>query len=340
MDKRTELISLAQGLLADGLVVRTWGNFSLRTEPGRFIITPSGRHYATMKADDLTDVGWDGQWTGPYKPSSEHPMHALVYEKFDEAGCVLHTHQPYASALSLSPKDIILNEAQASKLGQAILPVADYALPSTHGLHVNVGATLDRTGAQVILLASHGALIWARTSAEAHALGNALEEVAREIYEIRVGHAPSPKLNEIVSERTPAGIRFSVNGTAVTPDEATWANHMKIYAERKDTNAIVTCADSEAVTFCGSVLKPYLDDFAQIAGIKADSSTKHQVCLASNIAYCQGPDLAGATDVRLVLTKNARAARFGQAVGAKPIKAWECLLMNLIYRFKYSKQAK
>lgn len=337
---RTDLMRLSRQLLSDGLVVRTWGNFSLRQSDSTFIITPSGRHYETMQEADAAEVHLDGTWTGPFKPSSEHPMHAIVYDIFDSAGCVIHTHQPYASALSLSPRDIMLSEADATRLGQAMLPVATYALPSTHKLHVNVGKKLAETRTQILLLASHGALIWAETADEARRLANELEDVATRLYRDRVGVMPEVRLPALSSVRTGHLISYlGDQGQPVVPDEATRINHEKIYRTRPDVSAIQTCIDPEVLAFCGSTLKPYLDDFAQIAGVKADSSTKHGVVLAPNIAYCLGADMAGAHDVHLVLKKNARAARFAQVCDARPIAAWECLLMNIIYTKKYSKQA-
>ncbi|MDO5494882.1 MAG: class II aldolase/adducin family protein [bacterium] len=336
--KRAELVTLGRNLLADHLVVRTWGNFSVRTEGETFLITPSGRRYETMTEDDLAVVE-NGKGTGRYKPSSEHPMHALVYGAFPEAGCVLHTHQPYASALSLEAEDIPLDAEDAEALGQDTLPLAPYGLPSTSKLHRNVEQTLEKTRAQVILLRAHGALIWANGPAEARELGNALERVAQKLYRERVGTFGEEGRPLASSERTASGARFFIGPDEVTPDEATRANHLRIYAKRPDVGTIITNLDSEVQAFFGRRLLPYLDDFAQLVGRKADSSLGSNVVLTQSAAYCLGADLETATNVELVLEKNARAARIGEFAGTAPIAAWECVLMNQIYQRKYSKQA-
>lgn len=100
--KRAKLVELSHQLLSDGLVVRTWGNFSVRVSGGDFLITPSGHRYETMTEEELPLCTGSKDWSGPYKPSSEYPMHALTYRLFPQAQWVIHTHQPYASALSLS----------------------------------------------------------------------------------------------------------------------------------------------------------------------------------------------------------------------------------------------
>lgn len=333
--KRAELVELGHQLLADHLVVRTWGNFSLRLEGSTFLITPSGRRYETMQNEDLTVVNEDG-WTGPFKPSSEYPMHAATYARFPRAQTVIHTHQPYASALSLGSGDIELSEEDAEVLGQPTIPIAGYGLPSTGKLHKNVEATLERTGSRVILLKAHGAIIWAEDSAEARRLGNALEAIAKKIY-LRTIYGPGPYL-EVPAE----GSHSERGGGLVAdgrPNPGEEADHCRIYANRPDVGAIITVTDRDVRAFVGSTLKPYLDDFAQLVGIKADGSVKHNLILTKHRAYAVGPDLEAAQNVASVSIKNARAARYATAHLASPINVLECILMNQIYQRKYSKQA-
>ena len=55
-----------------GLVERTWGNISARISETRFVITPSGLAYETMRPEHLAVYDYaHGSWHGPYKPSSE-----------------------------------------------------------------------------------------------------------------------------------------------------------------------------------------------------------------------------------------------------------------------------
>ena len=136
--KRAKLVKLSHQLLSDGLVVRTWGNFSVRGSADDFLITPSGRRYETMTEEELPLCTGSKDWSGPYKPSSEYPMHALTYRLFPQAQWVIHTHQPYASALSLAKKDFPLDEEAQAALGQEVLPVAPYGLPSTKKLHLSL----------------------------------------------------------------------------------------------------------------------------------------------------------------------------------------------------------
>lgn len=352
---RAALIELSHHLLDDGLVVRTWGNFSVRpasdTAPDHFLITPSGRDYRTMAEEDLAEVDLDGSWTGPFKPSSEHPMHAIVYRTHPDVGCVIHTHQPYASALSLWGRDVPLSPEQAERLGQDSLTVAAYGLPGTKKLHEGVRQALARHDGRIVLLTAHGALIFGRTPEETRALANELESVARQIHTARLDGprrgAPepgsaTPAKDSVVtrSELIDGSVRFfDADGERVRPDIPTRQAHERLYRSRPGTRAVVVNTDHDVLA-CGTSLKPYLDDFAQIAGLVADGSGRHAVTLGPTAALCTGGDVEEATNISLVLSKNAKAARIGRALGHGPIKAWECLLMNRVYALKYSKQAK
>lgn len=336
--ERAALIALAHQLLDDGLVVRTWGNVSVRLPEGGFVITPSGRSYTSMREADLPVVQLDESWVGPYRPSSELPMHALVYRGRPKVGCVVHTHQPYASALSQSGADVRLDAAQRGRLGQDRIPLAAYGLPGTKQLHRGVERALDGFSGHAVLMRAHGALVFAATPDEARRLARGLEAVAREVYTEIVGPSPAPVPTDVArSELADGQIRyFDESGERVTPSIATRQRHEAVYRARPRTRAVVATSDPEVLA-CGPVLKPYLDDFAQIAGLQADASGRRTVTLAPDVALCAGRDADEAANVRLVLEKNARAARVARASGRKPIAAWECLLMNRVYQLKYSK---
>ncbi|GAB3081703.1 class II aldolase/adducin family protein [Corynebacterium aquatimens] len=352
-DKRSRLVRLGHELLDDGLVVRTWGNFSLRSDGGHFLVTPSGRRYETMREADIDDVDPEGNWTGPYKPSGETPMHKLTYESFPDAGCVVHTHQPYASALTFESSPIELTAEEAAELGQDVIPVAPYALPTTPMLHRNVKKTYGKFPLRVTLLKAHGALLWSDNAEETRRLGNALEKIAESRYWAKLSRTEPEAQPLVHSERVGQGVRyFTTDGpvrpddlttgagsTDIEPDAETREIHEIIYARQPDARVIVNTRDSEVATFFAAELRPYLDDFAQLVGQKADDSCTYAATLTRNNAFCAGRDLDEANAVRLVLEKNARAARYARFHKGKPINKVEAALMRLIYMKSYSKQA-
>lgn len=139
------------------------------------------------------------------------------------------------------------------------------------------------------------------------------------------------------------------------------AIHFAVYNARKDVNYIIhsDLPEVHACSIIGKKLRPLLDDFAQIAGPtvkcvtyhdkaktlkKIGKSLKHgrnAVLIKDNGALCVGSDKFNAEATEMVVDKNAKAY-MGAYLFDKisPINAFESKLMNIVYRVKYSKQAK
>ena len=98
---RSAVLKAGLRLVEAGLIARTWGNVSCRVDAESFVITPSGRSYQSLTADDLVQVKIDDlSYQGPIKPSSEKGIHAEVYKLYPEVNFVIHTHQENASVIA------------------------------------------------------------------------------------------------------------------------------------------------------------------------------------------------------------------------------------------------
>jgi len=100
---KQEVVNTCRTLLERGYLKATEGNISARiNEQSNFAITPSNYDYAKMQVDDICVLDFDmKQIEGIMKPSIESGMHAAVYQNRADVHCIIHTHQPYASALAL-----------------------------------------------------------------------------------------------------------------------------------------------------------------------------------------------------------------------------------------------
>ena len=108
---KEEVIRAGRELLESGLIARTWGNISARISDSRFVITPSGLSYDSLTPDDIVEVDIeDCAWEGDVKPSSEKGVHAAAYRQRPDVHFVLHTHQDYATALSVLGRDYVLRQ--------------------------------------------------------------------------------------------------------------------------------------------------------------------------------------------------------------------------------------
>ncbi|MCW2874068.1 class II aldolase/adducin family protein [Actinacidiphila oryziradicis] len=152
----SELVTTARRTVADGLVVGTSGNVSVRV--GELVlVTPSGIPYDRIRPTDTVGVDLDGkQVVGELRPSSELPMHLAIYRNTD-AQAVVHTHAVHATAVSTLLYELPAIHYIAAELGGKIR-VADYATYGSEELAANVLRALrDRTGC---LLRNHGTIVY------------------------------------------------------------------------------------------------------------------------------------------------------------------------------------
>jgi L-fuculose-phosphate aldolase len=169
------LVTTARRTVADGLVVGTSGNVSVRVGD-TVLVTPSGVPYDRLSPDDLTAVDLDGrQVRGTLVPTSELPMHLTVYRHTD-ARAVVHTHAVHATAVSLLVPELPLVHYMAAALGGPVR-VAPYATYGTEELAVNMRRALaDRTGC---LLQNHGTITYGATLDQAYDRTAQLEWMCR-----------------------------------------------------------------------------------------------------------------------------------------------------------------
>ncbi|MFI8087798.1 class II aldolase/adducin family protein [Streptomyces sp. NPDC086080] len=171
----TELVEAARRTVADGLVVGTSGNVSVRV--GEVIlVTPSGVPYDRLTADDVTGVDLTGrQVLGTLVPTSELPLHLAVY-RTTAARAVVHTHAVHATAVSTLVDELPLIHYMAAALGGPVR-VARYATYGTDELAGNMLRALEgRTGC---LLQNHGTVTHGTTLTQAYDRTAQLEWMCR-----------------------------------------------------------------------------------------------------------------------------------------------------------------
>ena len=155
LEPERELISRAARQLAhDGLVIGTSGNLSAR-DGDAIAITPTGAVLADLDPAAVTVIDLDGRVIeGDLAPTSELDLHLGVYRRY-QAGAVVHTHSPAATALSCVVDEVPCVHYGMLALGGDVR-VAPYATFGTPRLAANVLDALD--GKTAALMANHGAL--------------------------------------------------------------------------------------------------------------------------------------------------------------------------------------
>ncbi len=156
---RTRIIEIARAMNAAGINHNAAGNVSARSGGG-FLITPTGLRYSDLVPSDISEmsiaVGGGEAAEGSRLPSSEWRFHHDIYLTRPDAGAVVHTHSPAATALSCLRRDIPPFHYMVAAAGGASIRCADYAIYGSQQLSDNALAALaDR---KACLLANHGVI--------------------------------------------------------------------------------------------------------------------------------------------------------------------------------------
>jgi L-fuculose-phosphate aldolase len=198
---REELVRFSRKMLTDGLVVGSAGNLSIRL--GDFtLITPTGVPYDELTAADMCLVRLlDGRSFGPQRPSSEFPMHRVIYSCSD-AKAVVHTHSTAAVAVSITCDELPAVHYSILQLGGTTVRVAPYQTFGSDDLAASAGRALkDRTGA---LLQNHGCITYGSDLPQAYLRAQVIEWLCDiHLRSLAIGHA------RILSDEELAGVAES-----------------------------------------------------------------------------------------------------------------------------------
>lgn len=140
-------------------------HFSLQVADNRFLLNPHGIHWSRLKASDILLVD-------PGNPASDIEatalnIHRAIHEQHPSATCVLHTHMPYATALTC------LEEGRLQFVHQNSLRFYDdVSYDDDYGGLAETDDEGDRIAAQmsgcrVHFMASHGIIVTGRSVADA-----------------------------------------------------------------------------------------------------------------------------------------------------------------------------
>lgn len=175
--ERAAVCEYARRMTADGLVVGTSGNVSLRA--GELVaVTPSGVDYAALEPVQIPVLRLDGTAVdGSLKPTSELPMHLRLYNDAadpDGSGinAVVHTHSTYATAVSTLVPEVPAIHYMLAAVGPTVR-VAEYAGFGTEELAKSMLTAID--GRRGCLLANHGTITYGADLAAAYDRARQLE---------------------------------------------------------------------------------------------------------------------------------------------------------------------
>ena len=325
-DIKKQVIKAGIELSESGLIARTWGNVSCRVDEDLFAITASGRNYQTLTEDEVVLVDMlDLEHEGDIKPSSEKKVHREVYRLRPDANFVIHTHQSNASAVAAMGLKGIKLDKEYPGIGNYVF-CAEYGLPGTKKLCKNTAEAIQEYDGKAVIMANHGALCYGESYEEAFEVARTLEEACGKYLE-HLG-IPAWKGLSFADAEVYEDADYGDGVSVIWNDDPAIMKYMKVR----------------------SVLKPHLDDFAQLIGPSMKVIDDDEKAIAKAIksntpvlvrgkgALCVAEEKSEAEALSIVIEKNCRAAL--AAIGSKPISAADCLIMRQFYLKKYSKRSK
>jgi len=336
--ERTEakqlVIKAGLELVNSGLIARTWGNVSCRIDETSFVITPSGRDYLTLTADDIVEVTIsDLSYKGSIKPSSEKGIHAAVYQLRPDINFVIHTHQENASALSAVDFTAVQLAKSYPGVGDCII-CAKYALPGTKALCKNVTDVLKHSGGNALILKHHGTLCLGKDYEDTFKTAHQLELACQDYINSKGGRIEAAGNNDYIK----------------IPQEL--LGYLEDWEQSGKKGCLIWNSDPDVMHYSRlhKDLKPLLDDFTQIVGLKAKTVPFHPGLIAKALrmssavlvqdmgALCWGKSKKDAEAVSMITRKNCKTF-FATTLFENPksIKWIECFLMRRNYLKNYSK---
>jgi L-ribulose-5-phosphate 4-epimerase len=190
------VIRYAHKLQTERLVYATAGNLSTRVagEPDVIAMTPTSADYERLQPDDVCLVSTAGELIdGARRPTSELPLHTLVYARRPEVGAIVHTHSSAAMTMAVLGWDLppILTGLVDAVGGD--VRCAPYSRPGTDEVaDLTTDALADRGAC---FMRHHGLLAVGSDLAHAFAAAAVTEASARVYLDTRAQTPEVPQLD-------------------------------------------------------------------------------------------------------------------------------------------------
>jgi len=183
LDQRNQIIEYSIKLNSTNLSPLRSGNISLRgkeDDKEGYLITPSGKKYETLKAEDIVFMGLNEELRdiSNQNPSSEWRFHRDIYLNKKEAQAIVHAHSPHATAVSSHGKTIPPFHYMIALAGGEDIKCADYATFGTEELSNNVIKALEKRSA--CLMSNHGQVAFGKNLEDAFELAQEVENICHQ----------------------------------------------------------------------------------------------------------------------------------------------------------------
>lgn len=176
--EKRDVIQTALEMKRSGLISLSGGNVSMRMQNGHILVTPSGLSYEGMKEKDIVVVDISGaRIEGALRESVDTVALLYIYEKMPEVNAIIHTHQPYATAVGLIGDVFPAAVTTLANVTLGAVNVAPYC--SAASLDMGVQTVKYIGGKRAVILKHHGVIAVGRDLKEALYAAVYMEDAAK-----------------------------------------------------------------------------------------------------------------------------------------------------------------
>ncbi len=155
--EKKEVINAGIKLDRYGLIALSGGNVSLKVDKDRVLVTPSGMIYEELEIDDIILMDLSGKIIeGTRKASVDTKALLYIYNNMPEINAVIHTHQPYATALGLVQEEFKCNLTTLANATKGSVSVCPFSSAASEQMGVEAVENLN--GKLAVILKNHGVI--------------------------------------------------------------------------------------------------------------------------------------------------------------------------------------
>ena len=219
---RREIVTVCRRLWERGLIAGPDGNVSVRLDINRILVTPAGMSKVDVRADDLVEVGLDGQHLrGSRRASTELAVHLRIYAQRPDVAAVVHAHPPIATGFAVAGEGFASCILPEVIFQVGWVPLVPYEMPGTEALARQFDPFIPTHDA--FLMANHGAVTAGPTLTIAHQRMESLEHAARILLTSRllgrVNELSADQVAALVAARERAGLPGPYPGCPAPDDQ-------------------------------------------------------------------------------------------------------------------------
>ncbi len=174
---KNEIIKIGKRLYETGLAVAKSGNLSARLDDENMLITATGTSLGNLRYKDIVKVNLNsGKACGEVKPSSELPLHSLVYKNF-KTKTIIHAHPPLINGYFAVASELKAVTFE-TKFYLGAVPVVKQDTPTVTEPKLVIDALQSNN---LVVLKNHGIVAIADKFCDGLNLAEALEEAVRSV---------------------------------------------------------------------------------------------------------------------------------------------------------------